>query len=162
MTGKTLVSRLFNFFRLRASDRQLPGEAALAVPVIRPGLTILPFPVVDRAIRTAPRSLRRWSPAGLRAPGRIVRAVTVVAARTPRARCLTQALAGRVLPERRGYSSIVRMGVAKNGDGTLRAHAWLELDGETILGASEPDAFVAVPESTLSVSAYPANARESS
>jgi hypothetical protein len=71
--------------------------------------------------------------------------VTAVAARVPRASCLTQALAATLLLARHGYAATLRVGVAKNEDGSLRAHAWLESGGETLLGGPDFGTFVQLP-----------------
>ena len=48
--------------------------------------------------------------------------------------CLVQALAAAVLLGRHGYSSRLRLGVARAPDGRLEAHAWVERDGKLLLG----------------------------
>ena len=135
---------LRKFARLDASDRLLLAEAALVVPIVRLALTILPFRFVHRGVAAATRSLRRSAPTA-RAQERITWAVMVVAARVPAASCLTQALAATLLLVRHGHEATLRVGVAKNDDGTLRAHAWLESAGKAILGEPAPGVFVPFP-----------------
>lgn len=130
--------------RLDPSDRLLLAEAALVVPIVRMALTILPFRLVHRGIAAATRFLRRPAPA-TRTQDRITWAVMVVAVRVPGASCLTQALAATLLLVRHGHAATLRVGVAKNDDGTLRAHAWLESGGRAILGEPAPGVFVPFP-----------------
>ena len=52
----------------------------------------------------------------------------------PAASCLTQALATQVLLGRRGQVSSLRIGVTRSAEGELKAHAWLESNGEIIIG----------------------------
>jgi hypothetical protein len=54
----------------------------------------------------------------------------------PGATCLTQAIAARTLLARRGHSSTLHLGVAKE-DGELKAHAWLEAGGRVVIGEFE-------------------------
>lgn len=49
--------------------------------------------------------------------------------------CLTKAFVGEWLLRRRGQSVEMRVGVAKDASGGLDAHAWLEVEGQTIIGA---------------------------
>jgi hypothetical protein len=54
----------------------------------------------------------------------------------PSATCLTQALAVQVLLARRGYPAILHVGVARH-DKELKAHAWVESEGEVVIGGFE-------------------------
>jgi hypothetical protein len=65
---------------------------------------------------------------------RLERAVRVASRVVPRATCLTQALALNHLLSRNGYTSIVRIGVAKE-DGRFAAHAWVECGGTPLLSS---------------------------
>jgi hypothetical protein len=49
----------------------------------------------------------------------------------PRARCLHQSLALYLWLRDDGVASVLRIGVRKDG-GVLRAHAWVELDGQVV------------------------------
>ncbi len=52
--------------------------------------------------------------------------------------CLVDALAADAMLRRRGIDCTVRFGVrAPRGSGRLEAHAWLEHDGEAVLGRLE-------------------------
>ena len=131
--------------RLDPAERWLLMEAAIVVPSVRVALTILPFRLVHRGIVAATRRVHRSKASESRTPERIARMVAAVAARVPRATCLTQALAASVLLARHGHPATLRVGVAKNEDGTLRAHAWLESGGRTLLGGPDSDAFAHFP-----------------
>lgn len=48
--------------------------------------------------------------------------------------CLVQALVARRLLARRGIPATLRIGVARSDSGALLAHAWLEHEGEIIIG----------------------------
>ena len=136
--------------RLESAERRLLAEAAIAVPLVRLALTLLPFRLVHRRIAAAALRPRRSSPHDRMTPEQIARMVTAVAARVPRASCLTQALAATMLLARHGHAATLRIGVAKNDDGSLRAHAWLESAGRTILGGSDFSEFTQLPPVALS------------
>lgn len=66
----------------------------------------------------------------------VVQAVERVSRPFPRALpCLPRALATQLLLRRRGGGASLCFGVARDGDGPLTAHAWVELDGEILIGA---------------------------
>ena len=123
---------------------------------MRVALWILPFRFVHRAIArlssgppASPPAVRAASRRAVSAD-RIIRAVVSVSSRVPRATCLTQALAASILLPRYGHDATLRVGVAKDGRGRLRAHAWLESNGAAILGEPPPGEFHAFPPLVLS------------
>ena len=140
----TLLGKLA---RLDKNERWLLAQTAIVVPLVRVALTILPFRLVHRAIAATTTRTRHSQS---QTPERIARMVAAVAARVPRATCLTQALAAAVLLARHGHPATLRVGVAKNEDGTLRAHAWLESGGHTLLGGPDSGAFAQLPPVALS------------
>jgi hypothetical protein len=117
----------------------------VVVPAARLALSLLPFRLVHRALAAATRRSLRRPRREMRSPERITWAVQAVAARVPRASCLTQALAATLLLALHGQSATLRVGVARSDDGTLRAHAWLESHGRAILGEPAPGAFIPFP-----------------
>jgi hypothetical protein len=139
------VTLLRKLTALDAADRRLLAESLFIVPMTRLALWLLPFRHVHRGLAAATRRSLRRPRREPRSPERITWAVQAVAARVPRASCLTQALAATLLLARHGQSATLRVGVAKNDDGTLRAHAWLESHGRAILGEPAPGAFIPFP-----------------
>lgn len=68
---------------------------------------------------------------------RIGWAVQAAAARTPwQSACLAQALAGSVLLRSRGVPFTLNLGVAKDGESGITAHAWLNCGDITPTGSS--------------------------
>jgi hypothetical protein len=105
-------------------------------------LWLLPFRILHRA---AVSLAARGSGESRHSIERITWAVTTAARRVPRATCLTQALAGTLLLSGNGHPAMLRLGVAKRVEGGLRAHAWIDSGGETILGDPRSDALVSLP-----------------
>lgn len=69
-------------------------------------------------------------------------AVETLAVRGPlRAACLSQALAARVLLQRRNIPCTLTLGVTSRPGGSLRAHAWLRVGEHSITGGRERRAF---------------------
>ena len=55
----------------------------------------------------------------------------------PGATCLVQALAGKVVFGLHGCEPKLVIGVRKDGPNDILSHAWLEYDGQTIIGNLE-------------------------
>jgi hypothetical protein len=70
-------------------------------------------------------------------PRRLAWAVEAVSRRVPQASCLTRGLALRRLLARAGHASRLVVGVAGGAGRDFESHAWLECDGETLIGAAE-------------------------
>jgi hypothetical protein len=58
-------------------------------------------------------------------------AITAAARRIPDTRCLEWALAMRALLAQVGTAAELRIGVAADGPGAIRAHAWIDAEGKT-------------------------------
>jgi len=129
--------------------RRVLGAASLArawlvVVAVRVALVVLPFArvhdVVDRQARprgSAPPSM----------PARVVAArVDRVARFVPGATCLVRSLAARLLLGWTGHESRLRIGVARPGQAGLQAHAWVECEGVTVIGAAVDADFTPFPD----------------
>ncbi|NLG50448.1 MAG: lasso peptide biosynthesis B2 protein [Chloroflexi bacterium] len=128
------MRRLTRFFRLPATRRRLFIQAARWLVVVRLGLWVLPFrklqPLVAR-LRGVPRG-----PVDAAVMREVAWAVQAASRYVPAATCLTQALTGQILLQRRGYPAQVEIGVAKDESGQFMAHAWLRCDGVVLIGGS--------------------------
>lgn len=128
------MRRLHKFRQLSWADRSLLAQALLLVVAVRLGLWLLPFQTVRRWLqRIAPANTtdQTGDPHLIR---QVAWAVRVTSRYVPAATCLTQALATRILLSRRNQPSTLRIGVAKNAQGRLMAHAWIEIQGQIIIG----------------------------
>lgn len=56
-------------------------------------------------------------------------------------KCLVNAIAGKAMLKLRRIPSIVYLGVAKNGEGSLDAHAWLKAGKHLVTGAAGMERF---------------------
>ena len=125
------MGRLAKFFKLPGRDRWLLVRALLLVALVRLGLWVLPF---NRVQRLTERLRKRGTRRVPISTDRIIWAVRTSSRSIPGASCLTQALATEVMLSRQGTPSQIRIGVAKNEDGKLEAHAWVESRGEVLIG----------------------------
>jgi len=125
------VHLLQQFRDLPAVERKLLlWTFALAV-AIRLLLWVVPFRFARRLFSTRPAV----SPALAQFPvKRLSWSVQASAKRIPGASCLTQALALHRLMVRAGHTADLRIGIAKDDASRLASHAWLEHEGEILIG----------------------------
>jgi hypothetical protein len=143
------MGKLRKFVALSSTERWLLVRVAFLVGLVRVGTWLLPFRVV-RGL--AARLGRRSAGSRRRDVSNVWLAWAVEAAgkRIPGGgNCLVQALAAKVLLDRRNRPAQLRIGVAKGPGGELQAHAWVESEGRLVIGGTgEEDLsrFVAFPE----------------
>lgn len=128
------MKRLHKLISLTSSDRQLLGKTALLLGIIRLGLWLLPFQTLRRLVvkMTQTTSVQKQDQVCV---NKVVWAVRIVSRYMPgKIKCLARALTTQVLLGRHGYQSQIRIGVAKNQQGQLEAHAWVESQGRIIIG----------------------------
>ena len=70
---------------------------------------------------------------------RMAWAMGVASRFVPRATCLAQGLAAQLLLSRQGYRARLYIGVAKDENERLEAHAWLEAQGRIVVGGKSVD-----------------------
>jgi Transglutaminase-like superfamily len=128
------VKWLDKALRLSAADRRLLIQSALLIAAIRIGLWLLPFRTLSRMLAkltaAAPGS-RRGDPVTF---DRVAWSVSRASRWVPAATCLTQALAALALLRRHGVPARLHIGVAKDRHARLLAHAWVESNGNVVVG----------------------------
>lgn len=139
------MAQILSLWSLPLSSKVFLAKTIGLLGLIRLGLWILPFQtlrqLLDNLSRTS--SLRTPNPTVTK---RIVEAVQVGSRYVPKATCLTQALAVQVMLWRRGYPATLNLGVTKDEQGGLEAHAWVESEGQIVIGgADSPANFVPLP-----------------
>ena len=113
---------------LDRSERALLARAVLWVLGARLGLTLVPYPRLQRLLEGASARHRLPVPVDME---RVRWAITAAARRVPGTRCLAWALAFRGLLGQAGISSELRIGVAKADGGGFKAHAWVDCEGRS-------------------------------
>ncbi len=129
------MSPLKKFARLSRAERQLLCTSCLLTVALRLLLFIYPFKKTLALVRRqAPPSHPAAEQALPQRP--IIRAVRAASRRVaPRDRPgLAQALVLLVLFRRHGHPAELRIGVSKNDQQQLHAHAWVESDGRVVIG----------------------------
>jgi hypothetical protein len=115
----------------------LHAEAATAMVLASLAIRLLSFPRVT-ALGARPAGIRQMvDVATLRGP------VRGWGRRVPwRALCFESALALRLMLARRGVGSTLHYGIAQSEG--LKAHVWLSVDGDVVIGGAEADGFTEV------------------
>lgn len=139
------MGSLAKLIALPAAERRLLLAAAGLLAAVRVGLWTFPFRSVYGAVRSRGPSARRAGVPGAPSSERIVWAVEVAARRVPRATCLVRALAAQALLARYGHASELRLGVARGAGRAFEAHAWLEGNGQILIGGATQERYVPLP-----------------
>jgi hypothetical protein len=120
---------LHDLWSLTARDRSLLIRAVILVGAARVALWVLPFNTARRAVT---RRARRTS--GSYTTNEIGWAVSVAKRFVPKGNCLPQALAAEALLIQCGHPVEFRIGVVKKNGDRLEAHAWVESEGNLVVG----------------------------
>ena len=113
--------------RLTPAERRVAVEAAVLLPLAAIGVRMCS---PARAVRLMSASR---PPAAEPLEPRRIAAITDAVLTLARARCLTKTLVLHRILGRRGVQTDVVVGVARD-DSALAAHAWLEWNGEILIG----------------------------
>jgi transglutaminase superfamily protein len=124
------------FWRLGLAERRMLIQAGLVVVAVRLALWVLPFGVLRRMLARLPAGSAVTAQNDRLPIERIAWAVMVASSYVPAASCLTQALAAQTLLRRHHYAASLQIGVAKDEQGQLHAHAWLESQGTIVIGGT--------------------------
>jgi hypothetical protein len=102
---------------------------------IRLGLWLLPFPTLLRLLSRSSQVTSETKIADQTTIGKVVWAVNVASRYMPgNVKCLVLALTTQILMSRCGHSPKLRIGVAKGEEGQFEAHAWVENQGQVVIG----------------------------
>lgn len=130
-----IIRKLRAYRRLSRPQRRLAMKSIVLLAWVRLGLWLAPFRIVQRVCGHFGRvSRRRGDRAGVH---EIAWAVRLASRYVPQATCLVQALAAQILLGRHGHAGEVHIGVALDAKLGFRAHAWVESQGEVLVGGSE-------------------------
>ena len=135
------MRRLGKFLRLSSSDRLLFVEAVIWLGIARLAVLVMPFrwiaPFLGRHMAESPQTTESEQK---EIAERISRVVQTVSRHMPwECKCLTQAIACKNMLKRRGLQTTLYLGVAKGGEGNLKAHAWLRSGDMIVTGARGMD-----------------------
>ena len=113
-------------------ERALLVESYLVVVLVRLSLTVVPYALLRRLRRPVLRIARILAARSLD-DHRVVAAVRTAARHVAGATCLTQAIALHLMLARRRIETHLVVGVTRR-DGRFEAHAWVDRDGDVLIG----------------------------
>jgi hypothetical protein len=133
---------ILSFLKLNHSDRGMLLQTYLLLTLVRLGLLLLPFEQLWKTlVKLGQLQLPAImvSKADLKTEAQRVRqviwAVNLSARFSPSgAKCLARALTTKVLLDWQQCPSDFKIGVTKNEQGELEAHAWIEVQNQVVMG----------------------------
>ena len=131
------MRRLKRLLQLTGAEKRILIRVGFVVAATRAALWCLSADTVRRVSAKAARGT-----AGTLK--QLVWAVETVSRYLPYATCLTQAMAAQALLFRSGFPAELEIGVAKDDDHHLRAHAWVVCYGQVVLGGQQADHYNSV------------------
>jgi hypothetical protein len=148
---RSIRARLRRARELGLAEWALLSEAAICLALARLVLRFVPFERIGRrlGVFVSPQEARAGAAAPSDPPraallaARVGWAVRAAARHVPFAAvCLPQAIAARMMLQRRGVASVLHFGVAKGMTGKpFDAHAWLDAAGVEVTGFPVARAF---------------------
>jgi hypothetical protein len=139
------MTALRKFLTLPRSGRALLIEAWLALQLVQVGVGLFRFRSLRGLLAAVIPILRRREPATL-SPQQLAWAVETASKRTlGPTTCLVQALAAQLILAVHGHRAELHLGVARGEGGGVRAHAWVECNGEVVVGGMVRDSERYVP-----------------
>ena len=131
------------FFHLSAADKALFIQSTIVVAFSTLGLRILPWLRLQNMLLRMARNQSNRVSSNCPSVNQIKWAVSAAGHSVPKATCLPQALASQYLLVKYGYPADLQIGVARDKDGKLEAHAWVVSENQTVLGeVRELDRFI--------------------
>jgi hypothetical protein len=128
------MKKLFRFFFLPYGEKKLIGQALFFVIFFRLALWLLSYGRTKHWMENDGNFDSNTQKIDWNFVENIARSVRLCSRFVPFATCLTQALATKTLLRKYGQKSLLKIGVAKNESERFEAHAWIEIDGQIIIG----------------------------
>ncbi len=130
------MEQLHKFLSLTLGEKQLLLSSFILLGLVRLGLLLLPFGTLQQFMASISQvnavKAKQYSAPTIEI---IAKTVNISSRYMPGgAKCLARALTTQVLMNRFGYLSELRIGVAKGERGEFEAHAWVESQGEIVIG----------------------------
>jgi Transglutaminase-like superfamily len=129
------MKRLRKFLSLTGGDHLLLFKAVFLLGAIRVGLKLLPFQQLRGLLAKIAQPRAKLQEVDKASVNKVAWAV-IVASPYLRAVCLPQALTTQVLLGRCGYPTQLRIGFTRSKGGQMSAHAWVESQGQVVIGGA--------------------------
>lgn len=140
------MKRLRRFLQLSWREQLFLIYATLTLGVVTLGLRLFPWFTLQRQLLSLAN--RAATPGTSRRPSaqHIAWTVRVASSLIPKATCLPRALAAQFLLIQYAHPAELKIGVARNEDGHLGAHAWVTSNNHILIGdVQDLDHFIPLP-----------------
>lgn len=128
------MRRVRIFLRLDASERRLVIRCACVLVAMRLGARLMPVRRLHALVARRARGRGGQASRSHHSAERIAWAVRAAALVIPGATCLPRALTAWMMLRRHGHPAQLRIGIARADGNSFAGHAWVESDGEIVLG----------------------------
>ncbi|QLE49069.1 lasso peptide biosynthesis B2 protein [Nostoc sp. C057] len=125
---------LSKFIKLNSQKKQLLINTFIVLTLVRLGLWLLSFKTLHQLLLRLSNAKLKYQEKHHISIETIIWAVEVSSHYMLGVKCLARALTCQVFMSRHGYTSNLCIGVAKGQEGELKAHAWLENQGQVVIG----------------------------
>ena len=140
-----MMRKLAKLWRLSWRDRLLLAEAAVALLGARLIMLLVPFRRIAPRLGETMGDSPAEDPADPRGLKRIGWAVNVASKVLPwHSTCLTEAIAAKAMLKRRGVVSTLYLGLARDGQSQLEAHAWLRCGSSVLTGGGASEGYTVI------------------
>ncbi|MBK6972771.1 MAG: lasso peptide biosynthesis B2 protein [Sterolibacteriaceae bacterium] len=134
------MDRIRKFLRLPSGEQWQVCKATLLLLSVRFLLRVLPFPTVRPFLAKACRGSKGLPQFSAK---KLAWSVATAGRFVPGGKhCLSQAITLQIFLTRRSYDSRVCFGVQRHPGAPFMAHAWVEHDGEVLIGGENLGRFV--------------------
>ncbi len=129
------MKQLRKFVALSSQCRILLCKALVLIGLIRVGLWMIPFRRLNPLIQRVIAQVSRQEPSDVISVSNVVWAIEAASYYFPgKPKCLARALTTQILLNHYGHACELRIGVAKTETEGFVAHAWIERDGQVLIG----------------------------
>lgn len=129
------MKKLLKFRKLNSSGKRLFVQAYFSMMLIRLGLLLLPFSKLQGLIKEISQRKMLFPTTRPITAWQVALAVHRSSKYSPgEVKCLARALTTAFLMSRYGLSYKMNIGVARGEQNNFEAHAWVESDGQVIVG----------------------------
>lgn len=143
VTTTTMQRPLQTFLQFSTRRKLLTIRALLVILAIRLALRLVSLARIQRFVDTPPPLRPEQDPTVV---ADIIGAVNTVDRRFFTSTCLVNGLASQYLLTRHGFGATLQIGVRKNRQQDLEAHAWVTVDGRILIGDRQDlDSYTPLP-----------------
>lgn len=126
--------KIISFFKLKPAEKVVFFQSLYWVLYFRLRLHHMPLKLLINQVVKKSEGYFFLNKSSKVSANEIAWAIKRASSFVPGSTCLVQALAGKVVFSSQGYQSTIKIGVKKNVSSGISSHAWLEHEGNTVIG----------------------------